>query len=856
MAGTAGGSVRRAACMAMVLMVTLSTINSLDVDRAGTASALTTRSGLVVEVEKVWDSPTAMLFGLVEFGGELYVGGMWSGDIYRSTDQGSGWEVCFSSAGEGVRAPSVLGGYLYFSTHDAPYIYRTQDGAQWTEAFHASDVGGFWDSAVFDGTVFYGGVNPSRIYSSPDGVDFTKVFDQPYDGVYDMLAAEDRLYIAVMDGESSVRFYSTDDGKDWQYLSTLSEVRSDGGSLVAFNGEYYFASTAGNVYRTKDFVSFQQVYDGNQCWCMATYGGLLFAGHSDNNADADGDANIYVTADGDGWELAYDSPEMKSCSFGYYSVDDSLYLTGGSHWNGAFGTVYRLTVSVGMPAVDASVLRASVQVSDANPAVGEQVTIRVPVAVEGGGPAPEPVRLTANDSSEEKWPVFSPDGRWIAYTSDADGTGGIWLMAPDGSGHHEVIDPVSRLGQSGLMGHDWTPDGRTLYFAPGDAPSFDVYRMDIDGTNLTFVIDGNIRDRNPIVTPDGSYLCFITDPNWIASDYVVRCGLDGSDPVVIDADDGRGNGFLSSSPDGGTLYYNYDEGPSGYAGPSTVYSLSIDGSSKQKVFERSGTEQFVEAKVSPDGDRIVYSYQSDMASDDWDIWVADVDGTNRTPLTAHGANDKQPDWSPDGRMVAFTSDRGGSNDIWLLELDGDTVANVSVAFYDGDPATGGTLIDNVTLSEWTDGTAIAEVVWTPMAPGTRQVHIVAEPMGATDPDQADNRHAIAFDVAPRARRISQLQATPGVDAGSTWAIELVVAFEPLARCIITAQLLDADLTPLPTHIEERSVGATGTVSLTVEVWIPPSCPRGIWTVQVNLLERLPRDGGWSLDCREASVVVR
>ena len=857
MGGDAVRSARRVACSAVALLVVLSCTPMLDPGNQGRASALTTPSGLVIDVEKVWDSPTAMLFGLVEFGGELYVGGMWSGEIYRSTDHGRGWEACCSTAGQSVRAPSVLDGRLYFSTTDAPYIYATMDGTNWTEAFRATDVEGFWDSAVFNGSVYYGAVGSSRVYASSGGGPFSKVLDEPYDGVYDMLAADGRLYIAVMDGDSRMRFYSTGDGTTWQYLSTLSDVRSDGGSLLSFKGDFYFASNGGNIYRTSDFSSFERVYDGNQCWCMATYKGLLFSGQSDNNADADGDANIYVTEDGDTWELAYDSPEMKSCSFGYYSVDDSLYFTGGSHWNGPYGTVYRLTVAGGRPAVDASVLRASVYVSDATPRVGEPVTIRVPVAIDSGGLPAEPVRLTANDSSQEQQPAFSPDGEWIAYASDADGTGGLWLMSPDGSGHHEVLDLASRLGVSGNMGHSWTPDSETIYFAPGEGPSFDVYKMDADGSNATFVIDGNVRDRNPIVTRDGRYLCFLTDPNWIPSDYVVRCGLDGSDPVTIDANDGRGNAYLDSTPDGGTLFYTCDEGPSGYAGPSTIYSMSIDGGSKRRVFERSGSEQFLQPKVSPDGRRIAYAHQPGSAGADWDIWIADIDGTNRTQLTADGANDNQPDWSPDGRRVAFTSDRGGTQDIWILDLDAPPRANVSVALYEGDPAAGGALIDDVALTEWANGSATADFTWIPSTPGRRDVHVVVEPLGALDADPTDNRLVVGFDVLPKVTRaIRQVQAAVVADAGSMWDIEIALSFDPLARCFITTQLLDADLTPFPTVIDERTVGATGTDSFTIKVGIPADCARGLWTVQVNLLERLPRDGGWSLDTKETSVVVR
>jgi hypothetical protein len=67
-------------------------------------------------------------------------------------------------------------------------------------------------------------------------------------------------------------------------------------------------------------------------------------GQNDNKADKNGDGNVYCSVDGLNWELVYDSPDMKLCAFGYYSVEDALYFSGGSHWNGPFGTIYKLTL--------------------------------------------------------------------------------------------------------------------------------------------------------------------------------------------------------------------------------------------------------------------------------------------------------------------------------------------------------------------------------------------------------------------------------------------------------------------------------------------------------------------------------
>jgi len=59
------------------------------------------------------------------------------------------------------------------------------------------------------------------------------------------------------------------------------------------------------------------------------------------------------------------------------------------------------------------------------------------------------------------------------------------------------------------------------------------------------------------------------------------------------------------------------------------------------------------------GEKIAFGYHGD-------IWVADADGPNARRLTAHIANDVFPRFSPDGNWIAFTSDRMGNDDVFVV----------------------------------------------------------------------------------------------------------------------------------------------------------------------------------------------
>ena len=67
--------------------------------------------------------------------------------------------------------------------------------------------------------------------------------------------------------------------------------------------------------------------------------------------------------------------------------------------------------------------------------------------------------------------------------------------------------------------------------------------------------------------------------------------------------------------------------------------------------------------ISPDGNTIVFTYRGDLYK------VATAGGT-ATPLTLHEAHDYMPVWSPDGRQIAFASDRYGNFDVFIIPAEG------------------------------------------------------------------------------------------------------------------------------------------------------------------------------------------
>src|SRR5438132_8330519 len=67
--------------------------------------------------------------------------------------------------------------------------------------------------------------------------------------------------------------------------------------------------------------------------------------------------------------------------------------------------------------------------------------------------------------------------------------------------------------------------------------------------------------------------------------------------------------------------------------------------------------------ISPDGKLVAFSYLGD-------IWIVETIGGTARPVTMHEAHEVAPAFSPDGRMLAFTSNRNGSYDVFVVPVEG------------------------------------------------------------------------------------------------------------------------------------------------------------------------------------------
>jgi Tol biopolymer transport system component len=79
-------------------------------------------------------------------------------------------------------------------------------------------------------------------------------------------------------------------------------------------------------------------------------------------------------------------------------------------------------------------------------------------------------------------------------------------------------------------------------------------------------------------------------------------------------------------------------------------------------------------QLSPDGRRVAFASDRSGA---WEIWLADLDGSNAVQLTCMGADSGAPCWSPDGELIVFQSNPEGQFDIYVIRAAGGKPRNLT-----------------------------------------------------------------------------------------------------------------------------------------------------------------------------------
>jgi Tol biopolymer transport system component len=325
----------------------------------------------------------------------------------------------------------------------------------------------------------------------------------------------------------------------------------------------------------------------------------------------------------------------------------------------------------------------------------------------------EPMKLTEDRSGSSQLPSWSPDGRLLAFFSDRDGAWGVYTVAAIGGNPRNVLSlPGIGGGRGNWSAPQWSRDGTKLFLSVRQAGENVVIVLSLESLETTRIVlpqhEGNVC-WDLSVSPDGGRFAYVE--GGVGGTEVTRLWtilVSGGEAVPLT--EGLTNVWSPTwSSDGRKLFYASNRGgvmdlwqqtlakdgkPAGEPLPvtqglgirSAVFSadgrklaysnwrwvrnvfrapILLDRPSTWDDAEEVTSEHaLIECvDVSPDGDMLAFS--SDRTGNQ-DLWLLSIEGGEMTQLTTEPTPDWCPRWSPDGSEIVFYSYRTGNRDIWVM----------------------------------------------------------------------------------------------------------------------------------------------------------------------------------------------
>lgn len=247
-------------------------------------------------------------------------------------------------------------------------------------------------------------------------------------------------------------------------------------------------------------------------------------------------------------------------------------------------------------------------------------------------------------------------------------TGGSWQLysiQPDGTKFHPITHMPATKGTGWFP--EVSPDGTRVVFGyPGNSGT-DIYTINVDGHDLKPIVL-NTALNSPYWSPDGKRLVYSTSSAKTGrKSYLVTTPIDHPEQQTVVTSDLYEHFYGEYMPDGQSIVYATSQ--DGFDG---TWIMNTDGSDKRPL--TAPVPAFCPYSISADGKRVLLNNHCPDGQLPPTIWVMNINDRKVRQLTHSeaGSGDLYPAYSPDGKQIAFASNRRDPKnlDLWVMNADG------------------------------------------------------------------------------------------------------------------------------------------------------------------------------------------
>jgi Tol biopolymer transport system component len=285
-----------------------------------------------------------------------------------------------------------------------------------------------------------------------------------------------------------------------------------------------------------------------------------------------------------------------------------------------------------------------------------------------------PVRLTHQPLSFMA-PAWSPDGRYIAVIGldTASGKVGLFLMPPTGGSERQLLS-VTSLKYVYALGLSWTSDSQWVAFARSTGSEFRSHQAMV---NISTLEVRELPDPSPKCSATG-LAAFSPDGKKLAMACMYTFGLSGiyvqpypsGRPQEVERLKGELEGMQWTN-DGRGLVYSSN---------NNLWRIRSNGGTPERLWF---AQDALMPAIARQGNRLAYVHQV-FSADIWRISLGKSGGEPTRPFPSNLVQ-QNAQFSPDGTRIAFESTRSGSPEVWVCNVDGSQLLQLS-SF--GGPLTG------------------------------------------------------------------------------------------------------------------------------------------------------------------------